>query len=278
MPQKLENLPPISDDVGDECQHIPLNCPWTIISDHETLTVVIRCLKWTFNYDFWIRVSAHPERNPNISKQKDTNQHHPLLVSPAEALNDYEGFPEPHLNSYQLHIRGELLDYLFWRFKPHKGQYSYCLSWFWHQQIFWHRSRSGRGIVCPANRTRNQLCSRRRTWRCWWNEKLHFQEGSTVFFFTLRTSRVMRITLPQLQPGRMSEQASLSDFQMDETNLDTEWKWNIVLEEMEKMFETFCIASRGLWIKGAQQKRIAPAVHGAERTAQARQRRQWYID
>ena len=48
-----------------------------------------------------------------------------------------------------------------------------------------------------------------------------------------------RAILPTQQPGRMFEQTSSLDFQMDGTNSDTEWKWNIVLEEMEKNFETF---------------------------------------
>ena len=109
MPQKSENLPPNWDAIDDECQHIPLNCPWNITSGNETLTVVITCLKLTFNYDFW----AHPEGNPKISKQRDINKHNPLLVSSSEALDGFEIFPEPHLNSYQLHIVGELLDSLF---------------------------------------------------------------------------------------------------------------------------------------------------------------------
>ena len=113
MPETSENLPPNWDDIDDECQVIPLNCPWTIISGNETLTVVITCLKWIFNYDFWIRVTAHPEGNPNILKQIDINKHIPLLVSLSEALDDYEKFPEPHLNSYQLQFFGELLDSLF---------------------------------------------------------------------------------------------------------------------------------------------------------------------
>ena len=72
MSQKHENLSPNWDNIGDECQHIPLNSPWIITSEHETLTVVIACLKWTFNYDFWIRVTAHPEKIPKYFK---TNRH-----------------------------------------------------------------------------------------------------------------------------------------------------------------------------------------------------------
>ena len=112
MPQKSENLPPSWDKIDIECQHIPLNCLWTITFTNGTLTVVITCLKWTFNYDFWIRVTTHPEANPHISKQIDFIKHNTLLESLSEALDEYEAFPEPHLNSYQLHILGELLDSL----------------------------------------------------------------------------------------------------------------------------------------------------------------------
>ena len=112
MPRKSDNFPPNWDNIDDECQYLPLNCPWTITSANETLTVVITFLKWTFEYDFWIRVTAHPEENPHISKQIGINKHNPLLESLSEALDEYEDFHEPHLNSYQLHILGELLDSL----------------------------------------------------------------------------------------------------------------------------------------------------------------------
>ena len=69
MPQKSENLPPNWDDIYDECQHIPLNCSWTITSGNGTLTVVLTCLKWTFNYDFWIRVTAI-QKETLISRNK----------------------------------------------------------------------------------------------------------------------------------------------------------------------------------------------------------------
>ena len=112
MPQKFENLPPKWDDMDVECQHISLNCPWTITSENETLTVVITCLKWTFNYDFWVKVTAHPDGSSTISKQIEIDKYSPLLVSLSEALHDYEDFSEPHLSSYELHLLGELLDSL----------------------------------------------------------------------------------------------------------------------------------------------------------------------
>ena len=77
MPQKLENHPPNWEDIEDECQNIPLNCPWTITSQDQTITVVITCLKRTFNYDFWINVTAHPNIDPHFSKQIDIDKHNP---------------------------------------------------------------------------------------------------------------------------------------------------------------------------------------------------------
>ena len=116
MPQKLDNSP--LDKIPEiECKHVPLNCPWTITSKDETLTVIITCLKWTFNYDFWIRVTVHPEGNSEISKQIDLDDHHPLLKSLSDALNLYEDFPEPHLNSFQLEILEELIEYLYLKFE-----------------------------------------------------------------------------------------------------------------------------------------------------------------
>ena len=112
MPQESEILPPNWDDSDDECQNTPLNFPWTITSDNETLTVVITCLNWTFNYGFWIRVTAHPEGHPHFSEQIDINKHNPLLEYLSEAVDGNEGFLEPHLIFYQLHILGELLDSL----------------------------------------------------------------------------------------------------------------------------------------------------------------------
>ena len=61
-------------------------------------------LEGDFQLWLWMRVTTHPEGKPNISKQIEINRHHPLLAPLSEALNDYEDFAEPHLNSYQLQI------------------------------------------------------------------------------------------------------------------------------------------------------------------------------
>ena len=113
MPQKVENLPPNWHDIEEECQHVPLNCPWTIVSEDETLAIIITRLEWTFNYDFWMRVTAHSEGHPKILKQINIIKHHPLFESLLEALNEYVKLPEPQLDSLQLHVLGELLDSLF---------------------------------------------------------------------------------------------------------------------------------------------------------------------
>ena len=62
----------------------------------------------------------------------------------------------------------------------------------------------------------------------------------------------MRVIIPTQQRERMFEQLSSLDFQMDETKTDTAWKWNIVLEEMEKKFGTFYIVSNERLIKAAR--------------------------
>ena len=104
MPHKIEDLQPNWDDFEEEYQHIPLECPWSIACEDGTLAFIITSSDWTFNYDFWIRLTAHPEESPSISKQINVDKHHLLLESLSEALNDFLKIPEPHLNSLQLHI------------------------------------------------------------------------------------------------------------------------------------------------------------------------------
>ena len=85
-----------------------------------------------------------------------------------------------------------------------------------------------------------------------------------------------RTILPTQQLGRMFEQIELLDFQKDETNSDTAWKWNIVLEEMEKKFETSYTVSDTGWPD--VMNGIEAAHQNARRAAQGRQRRQRYMD
>ena len=77
---------------------------------------MITSLKWTFNYDFCARVTAYPLGEPIISKQLDLDDRHPLLRSLTDALNLYEAFREPHVNSHQLEILEELMEYLHFKF------------------------------------------------------------------------------------------------------------------------------------------------------------------
>ena len=76
MPKNVEGSTLDLDKIPeDECKQITLNCPWKtkviIVSKGESLTAIINRLKLTFNYDFCVRVTAHPEGAPNISKQID---------------------------------------------------------------------------------------------------------------------------------------------------------------------------------------------------------------
>ena len=117
MPQKFESSMTHLDEIPEEeCKDIPLNCTWPITSQDTHLTVLIAFLRWTFNFEFCVRVTAYPLGAPNISKQIDLDDHHPLLRSLTEALHLYEGFPEPHLNSHQLETLENLMEYLHFKF------------------------------------------------------------------------------------------------------------------------------------------------------------------
>ena len=88
MPQDVGSIPlGLNETSDDECRHIPLNCPWTITPENESLTVIITCLKWIFSFDFCVRVTAQPQGSPNVSKQRDLEDHHPLLRSSNDKLN-----------------------------------------------------------------------------------------------------------------------------------------------------------------------------------------------
>ena len=103
----------LGDDGFDEIQHF--NCPWTITTSNESTTVYIIYLKWTFIYDFWIRVEIHPQRNPKASQLLHIDELHPLSKSLATALLKYYEFPEPHLTESQLHVHGELMNHLSYK-------------------------------------------------------------------------------------------------------------------------------------------------------------------
>ena len=113
MPQNFESLILDFDEKHEDgCRHISLNCPRTITSKDEILTVIISCLEWTFNFDFCVRLAAHPQGTPHISKQLELDNHHPLHRPLTHALNLYRTFPETHLNTHQLDKLGELIEYL----------------------------------------------------------------------------------------------------------------------------------------------------------------------
>ena len=97
MPQKFESSIKRLDELPEEeYKHIPLNCIWPITFQDTNLTVFITCFKWTFNFEFCVRVTAYQLGTLNISKRIDLDDHHPLLRSLTDALPLYEAFPKPH--------------------------------------------------------------------------------------------------------------------------------------------------------------------------------------
>ena len=117
MPQPTNQISVVwntlSDNGFDKIQHS--NCPWTITTKEGSITVDITYVKWIFNYDFWIRVEVHPQGNPKASQLLDIDELHPLFKSLATALLKYYNFPEPHLNEFQLHVYGELVEQLSYK-------------------------------------------------------------------------------------------------------------------------------------------------------------------
>ena len=101
------------DDGFDEKQHF--NCPWTPTTSNESITVNFTYLKWTFNYDFWIRVEIHPPGNSKASQLLDIDEFHPLFKCLATALLNYYELPEPHLTEFQLLVYAELMDHLSYK-------------------------------------------------------------------------------------------------------------------------------------------------------------------
>ena len=103
----------LGDDGFDEIQHF--NCPWTISTPNESVAGNITYLKWTFNYDFWVREEIHSHGNSKVSQLLDIDELHPLFKSLATALLNYYEFPQPHLSELQHHVYGELMDHLSYK-------------------------------------------------------------------------------------------------------------------------------------------------------------------
>ena len=82
-----------------------------------------------------------------------------------------------------------------------------------------------------------------------WHTTLSGRRRCFLFYTEDQPLSGTRAILQTQQPGKMFEQTSSLDFQMDGTNSDTEWKWNIVIEEMEKKVETFYTVSNERSIK-----------------------------
>ena len=96
---------------NDGIDEIPyFDSPWTITTSNESIAVNIIYLKWTINYEFWIRVEILPQGNPKASQLLEIDEFHPLFKSLATALLKYYELPETHLTQFQLH--GELMDHL----------------------------------------------------------------------------------------------------------------------------------------------------------------------
>ena len=66
----------------------------------------------------------------------------------------------------------------------------------------------------------------------------------TIYTFKKKTFFRLFFEDPQPNGTRRTEQILSLDFHTDETNFETEGKWNTVSEELEKKFETFYTLSK----------------------------------
>ena len=155
MLQNFENFPPNWNAIGGECQHTPLTCPWTITWKDGTLVFIITSLEWTFNYDFWIRVTAHPEKNPNNFIQLNIDTHHPLFESirGSKRLREIPWTPlglPPTSYSW-----GTIRLLVLRRHNLQNGQCSSSLCRLGTGRTFWHRPKPECRSIHPPNRVQD---------------------------------------------------------------------------------------------------------------------------
>ena len=60
-------------------------------------------------------MEIHLQGNPKAFQLLDIDELHPLFKSLATALLNYNEILEPHLNDFQLHVYGELVDHLSYK-------------------------------------------------------------------------------------------------------------------------------------------------------------------
>ena len=243
MPQKVGSPITNLDDIPEiEFKHIPINCLWTITSEDTSLTVIITCLKWTFNFDLCVRVTAYPLGSPNASKQMDLDDHHPLLRSLTDALNLYEAFPEPHLNPCQIEILEELMEYLHFKFywsiiaaQPHLAYPDLALDKFSGTDPDQYAEAFTRLIECKFNfalRTEPEP-----------GELAH-----AIYLFKKKAlfSSLLRRPAAEWYGSTIQDAMTWNEvrtllstrFLHGRNKFNTEWKMSILYEPMEKKFET----------------------------------------
>ena len=116
MPYPATQNPTVWNSIDDDgFDQVYFNCPWTITTNNESITVKITYLKWTFRYDYWIRVKNQPQENSDASQLFDKTELPSLFKSLATALLNYYELPQRHLKEFQLLVIGEFLDHLSYK-------------------------------------------------------------------------------------------------------------------------------------------------------------------
>ena len=174
-----------------------------------------------------------------------------MLESLSEALDNYEDFREPLLNFYQLYILAKLLDSPPWEdliptiANTHRAYLDLAIDKFSGtdpDQVPEFLSNYSNEKSILLLETHLQMLVN-------WQTTLSGRKRCFLLYSEDQPLNGTRTKLPTQQPGRMFQQISSLDFQTAETNSHTTWRWNIVLEELEKKFGTFYTVSDERLIK-----------------------------
>ena len=108
----------------NKIEEIELNCPWTItIPPGASHDFMIRKLRWSFEYPFWLTTSIYPIDNPAkpiiLDIKRETLAFAKLFIT----LTLYKKYQEPHLTRHNIHTLRELMDTADFHMGPHTSYY-----------------------------------------------------------------------------------------------------------------------------------------------------------
>ena len=93
----------------NEFKPIFLFCPWTLETLTQQLKVIITRIDFTLKRQFRLRLQAHPEGEPLLSKFNTLTKFHGHFASSIAAIQHYHDFPEFGFPEVDLTVLNSLL-------------------------------------------------------------------------------------------------------------------------------------------------------------------------